>query len=164
MPIEYINMGETYADLLDDEDLDATVNTVNCDGVMGKGIALQFKQHYAGTDMFTKYQLACKRGTLKPGMILPWRDTDLNIWVLHCATKGKVHADSRIEWIESICQRFVANYERLGITCVGFPPLGCGNGKLEWSQVGPLMKKYLDPLPIRVKVYLPPELWANGRY
>ena len=131
------------------------VNTVNCKGVMGKGLALQFKKKYP--DMFNEYRLACKQGYIKNG-------GDLWIWdyvdlykpkkILCFATKEEWWHSSKLEWIERGLQNFVENYKYLGITSIAFPKLGCTNGKLDWEKdVKPLMFKYLQPLNIICEIY-----------
>lgn len=69
------------------------------------------------------------------------------------STKKHWRNPSRMEYIESGLQKFVDNYERLGIESIAFPKLGCGNGGLEWSAVKPIMEKYLRPLTISIYIY-----------
>lgn len=131
------------------------VNTVNCKGVMGKGIALQFKKKYP--DMFNEYRLACKQGYIKNG-------GDLWIWdyvdlykpkkILCFATKEEWWHPSKLEWIERGLQKFVKDYKYFGITSIAWPKLGCTNGKLNWEKdVKPLMIKYLESLDIVCEIY-----------
>jgi len=82
---------------------DALVNTVNCVGVMGKGIALEFRRRYP--KMFKEYQRFCKRGELKPGQILPYRKE--TPWILNFAIKNHWRNPSKIEWIEICLEKFV---------------------------------------------------------
>ena len=125
------------------------VNTVNTVGVMGKGIALQFKKKYP--EMFTAYQRVCEKQQLDTGKLYLWKSPEK--WVLMFPTKKHWRNPSRMEYVESGLQKFVDNYERLGIESIAFPKLGCGNGGLEWSAVKLIMEKYLRPLPISIYIY-----------
>lgn len=126
------------------------VNTVNTVGVMGKGVALQFKRHFP--DMYEKYRELCEKGEFNVGSL--WLYKSPNKWVLNFPTKGHWRQPSRIEYVESGLRKFVETYSSMGIHSIAFPPLGCGNGQLDFSsQVQPLMEKYLQPLPIEVFVY-----------
>ena len=126
------------------------VNTVNTVGVMGKGVALQFKRHFP--EMFAKYSELCEKGDFNVGSL--WLYKTPNKWVLNFPTKRHWRQPSRIEYVESGIKKFVETYSSMGIHSIAFPPLGCGNGQLDFrSQVQPLMEKYLQPLPIEVFVY-----------
>lgn len=125
------------------------VNTVNCVGVMGKGVAFEFRLRYP--DMFEEYRVICSENKLKPGQILPYRKN--NPWILNFAVKNDWKAPSRIEWVESCLQRFVYKYRELGVTSIAFPWMGAMNGGLPWEKVHELMRNYLSPLPdIKVEV------------
>lgn len=126
------------------------VNTVNIVGVMGKGIALQFKNKYP--DMFTSYQKMCDKKLLDVGKLYLWKSSEK--WILMFPTKKHWRNPSKIEYIESGLKKFVDNYERLGIESIAFPKLGCGNGNLDWNIVKPIMEKYLKPLPISIYIYV----------
>ena len=145
-----------------DSECQTLVNTVNCVGVMGKGIALQFKKKFP--EMFEEYRLACKRGNIKyGGDIWVWNYIDMfkQRKVLCFATKQSWQYPSKLEWIEKGLYLFTHQwedgkytYEKLGITSIAWPKLGCTNGKLDWErQVKPLMFKYLQPLPIICEIY-----------
>ncbi len=125
------------------------VNTVNTVGVMGKGIALQFKKKYP--EMFTAYQGICERQQFDTGNLYLWKSPEK--WVLMFPTKKHWRNPSKMEYIESGLQKFVDNYERLGIESIAFPKLGCGNGGLEWPVVKLIMEKYLRSLPISIYIY-----------
>ena len=118
---------------------DWLVNTVNCVGVMGKGIALEFKNRYPA--MFENYRNICKKGLLRPGKLWVWRGEDKNI--LCFPTKDHWRYPSRLEWIEQGLIKFLDNYKRLGIKTIAFPLLGCNNGGLSESIVLPMMNYYL---------------------
>ena len=126
------------------------VNTVNTVGVMGKGVALQFKGHFP--DMYAKYRELCEKGDFNVGSL--WLYKSPNKWVLNFPTKRHWRQPSRIEDVESGLRKFVETYSSMGIHSIAFPPLGCGNGQLDFrSQVQPLMEKHLQTLPIEVFVY-----------
>ena len=126
------------------------VNTVNIVGVMGKGIALEFKNRYP--EMFRRYQELCESNQLDIGRLFLWRKSEK--WVLLFPTKKHWRNPSKLEYIESGLQKFVENWDKLGAETVAFPRLGCGNGGLDWVDVKPLMEKYLKPLPIQIYVYV----------
>jgi len=125
------------------------VNTVNLDGVMGKGIALKFKQLYP--DMFNKYQTYCEKKLLEIGKL--WIYKSETKWILNFPTKVHWRNPSKVEYIEKGLQKFVDTYKEKEITSIAFPKLGCGNGGLEWEIVKPIMDKYLKNLPIDIYVY-----------
>lgn len=126
------------------------VNTVNTVGVMGKGIALQFKNKYP--KMFLDYQQACNENKFDVGNLFLWK-SEMK-WILMFPTKKEWKNPSKIEYVEEGLKKFVINYDKLGIESIAFPKLGCGNGKLDWKDVKPLMEKYLKPLPITVYIYV----------
>ena len=136
-------------------DCQTLVNTVNCKGVMGKGIALQFKQKFP--EMFENYRLACKNGDLNTGGDLwCWNYVDMfkHRKILCFATKEDWWYPSKIEWIERGLKTFTYAYQSLGITSIAWPKLGCTNGKLNWeNQVKPLMYKYLNNIKINCEIY-----------
>ncbi len=126
------------------------VNTVNTVGVMGKGIALEFKKRYPR--MFERYRMFCDDGSLTVGKLQLYKTP--NKWILNFPTKEHWRGPSKLEWIESGLRRFAETYRERGIISASFPMLGCGNGGLPWDEVGPLMKRYLDPLPIPVFIHM----------
>lgn len=125
------------------------VNTVNCVGVMGKGIAKEFKQHEP--KMFDAYKRICDQKLLSPGKLWLWKGE--NFWTLNFPTKIHWRNPSKIEWIEQGLEKFVASYKALGITEISFPRLGCGNGGLDWDEVKPIMESYLKSLSIQVYIH-----------
>ena len=127
------------------------VNTINCVGVMGKGIALDFKKKYP--EMFMEYVLKCDRGEVKPG--IPYVYQDDKITILNFPTKDHWRSPSKLSYIVNGLNWFIDNYEVYGITSIAFPPLGCGNGGLSWNIVGPLMYQKLCNLPINIEIYAP---------
>ena len=128
----------------------AVVNTVNCVGAMGKGIALDFKLRYP--EMFKEYQSICFRHILKPGQILPY--TKSNPLILNFAIKDDWKDPSRVEWIEETLQKFVSHYHALGIKSVAFPWMGAMNGGIPIEVIKSLTRKYLSSLQdIDIEVY-----------
>lgn len=126
------------------------VNTVNTVGVMGKGVALEFKKQYP--DMFKAYERVCNEKLLDIGKLMLWKGLDK--WILLFPTKKHWRNPSKIEYIEEGLKKFEETYLEKGITSIAFPRLGCGNGGLNWSDVQPLMEKYLKKLPIPVFIYV----------
>lgn len=127
------------------------VNTVNTVGVMGKGIAKDFKHIYP--EMFREYQRLCESKRLDIGQLHLYRTP--HKWVLNFPTKKHWRQPSLPEYIEAGLQAFVKTYGANSISSIAFPPLGCGNGALNWeNQVRPLMERYLRPLPIDVHLHL----------
>lgn len=137
-------------------DAEALINTVNCVGFMGKGIALQFKQ--AWPDNFQAYAKACKAGDVQPGRMFIW-ETGRMInpkFLINFPTKRDWRGKSKIEDIVSGLQALVSDARRLGIRSIAVPPLGCGNGGLNWEDVRPLIVTALSELPeLEVFLYSP---------
>jgi O-acetyl-ADP-ribose deacetylase (regulator of RNase III) len=126
------------------------VNPVNCEGYMGKGLALAFKERYP--NMFVVYQKECRTGELRFGK--PTLYTHSTPWILNFPTKNHWRDPSKLEYIEEGLQFVVANYKQSGIASIAFPKLGAGLGTLSWNEVGPLMVKYLSHLDIDVYIYI----------
>lgn len=121
--------------------------TVNLVGVMGAGVAKEYKQRYP--EAFSKYRIACGRG-FKVGQLLLQHLND-GRFGLCFPTKQHWKNPSQLEWIESGLIKLVETYKRFGITSLAITPLGCGNGQLDYeTQVRPLMFKYLNQLDIPV--------------
>lgn len=134
------------------------VNTVNTVGVMGKGIAKDFKRIYP--EMFTQYQSFCERGLFNVGQL--WLYKTSHKWILNFPTKQHWRSKSKIEYIEAGLEKFAATHAIKGITSISFPRLGCGNGELDWkTEVQPLMEKYLKKLPIDIYIHLVDERTIN---
>jgi O-acetyl-ADP-ribose deacetylase (regulator of RNase III)/uncharacterized protein YwgA len=128
------------------------INTVNCVGVMGKGIALEFKNRYP--EMFADYAARCERGGVKLGKPYLFKVSP-NRWILNFPTKDHWRSLSRIEDIENGLDYLLAHYKQWGITSIAVPPLGSGHGGLEWRIVGPILHRYLERMEIPVELYAP---------
>ena len=126
------------------------VNTVNTVGVMGKGIALEFKKLYP--DMFKQYQSLCESGDLSIGKLHLYKSP--NKWILNFPTKTHWRQPSKIEYIKKGLETFTGSFNKVNIHSIAFPALGCGNGELDFpSQVQPIIEKYLSNLLIDVFIY-----------
>jgi O-acetyl-ADP-ribose deacetylase (regulator of RNase III)/uncharacterized protein YwgA len=128
------------------------VNTVNCVGVMGKGVALGFKRRFPA--MFDDYLLRCQRKEVRLGA--PYIYEDLSgIQIINFPTKDHWRSPSRLQDIESGLDFLAQHAREWGISSLAMPPLGCGNGGLEWEEVGPLIYSKLRELQVDVEVYAP---------
>ena len=125
------------------------VNTVNTGGVMGKGIASEFKARYP--DMFKAYRKLCKERQFEIGQLWLWKATDQ--WVLNFPTKKHWRHPSKLSYLDAGLKKLVDQYETRGIREIAFPRLGCGHGGLDWADVRPLMERYLSQLPIPVYIH-----------
>ena len=138
------------------EKTDAIVNTVNCVGVMGKGIALQFKQRWPKN--FKDYEAASQREEIKPGKMFIH---DLGEWakprfIVNFPTKVHWRGDSKLEYVEDGLRDLVKQVKRLGIKSISLPPLGCGNGGLDWDEVRELIfAAFRDHPDISVNLFEP---------
>lgn len=130
------------------------VNTVNCVGVMGKGVALGFKQRFP--EMYEDYVIRCRRGQVKLGRPYVYKRL-VEPWILNFPTKDHWRAVSRLSDIAAGLEYLTGHYREWGITSLAVPPLGCGNGQLDWNVVGPTLYRYLDKLDIPVEMYAPRE-------
>ncbi|MGQ5524230.1 type II toxin-antitoxin system antitoxin DNA ADP-ribosyl glycohydrolase DarG [Chitinimonas sp. PSY-7] len=136
--------------------VEALVNTVNCVGYMGKGIALQFKQAFPAN--FRHYEAACHAGDMVPGKMMIHDNGGLvnPRYIINFPTKRHWKGKSRIEDIESGLNALVADVQRLGIRSIAVPPLGCGLGGLEWRMVRPMIERAFASLPdVQVLLYEP---------
>jgi len=130
-----------------DAKAEALVNTVNCEGYMGKGIALQFKRAFP--ENFRVYQRACRAGEVRPGHMLIVATGSMTNpkYVINFPTKRKWRQPSRMDDIESGLRSLVREVRRLGVASVAVPPLGCGHGGLDWRKVRPLIEGAFADLP-----------------
>ncbi len=128
------------------------VNTVNCVGIMGKGVAQEFKNRYPA--MFQDYLERVSRKQVRLGEPYIFRSSP-DLLIINFPTKNHWRSASRLSDIELGLDHFLDHYEDWGVKSVVFPPLGCGNGGLSWAEVGPLMYRKLGDLDINVAVYAP---------
>ena len=129
------------------------VNTINCVGAMGKGIALIHKQRYP--EQYESYRKQCEAKKIHTGKVYFWRGTSggYDKDVLLFPTKDHWKNPSEISYIKTGLQAFVEKYQKFGITSIAFPKLGCSNGGLKWEDVKPIMLEYLSDLPIEIEIW-----------
>jgi O-acetyl-ADP-ribose deacetylase (regulator of RNase III) len=135
----------------------ALVNTVNTVGVMGKGIALLFKEAFP--ENFRRYAQACARGELTPGKLLVNTEHTLNgdRIIINFPTKTEWYQKSSYAYIESGLRELARIIEAEGIRSIALPPLGCGNGGLKWDRVKELIEQYLGHSFAEILVFEPQE-------
>ncbi|MGO1118119.1 type II toxin-antitoxin system antitoxin DNA ADP-ribosyl glycohydrolase DarG [Rhodovibrionaceae bacterium A322] len=129
------------------EPTEAIVNTVNCVGVMGKGVALEFKKRWP--ENFEQYRIACEEKRLKPGKMFVFENRDMFTengpkFLINFPTKDHWRSKSKVEYISDGLDDFIDQLRNHQIKSVALPPLGCGNGGLEWKVVKPLIESKLS--------------------
>jgi len=150
MPIEH-GRGNLLA-----ADVDALVNTVNTEGVMGKGLALQFKKAFP--DAFNDYERACRKGEVQIGRIHVVYRLVSPRFIFNFPTKKHWRHPSKLEYIQDGLRDLVAQIQSLDVNSIAIPPLGCGNGGLAWSAVRRLIEEAFQAVPnVRVLLYAPTE-------
>jgi len=148
-------LSEEEGSLLD-ADAEALVNTVNTVGIMGKGIALQVKQAYPGN--FRAYEAACRRGDVRLGAMFTYETglLDSPRYIINFPTKGHWRAKSKLSDIAAGLADLRRVIQDRDIRSIAVPPLGCGNGGLDWRDVRPLITEVLGDLPeVNVMLYPP---------
>lgn len=150
----------TKGDIFDAQ-TDAIVNTVNTVGIMGKGIALQFKQRFP--ENYTIYKAACDEQKLNIGELLITPHHSLFFkYIINFPTKKDWKHPSKYEYIEQGLATLVEKIKEFDIKSIALPPLGAGNGKLDWEKVKPIIERYLAPLSdVSVVVYEPQEVFQE---
>jgi O-acetyl-ADP-ribose deacetylase (regulator of RNase III)/uncharacterized protein YwgA len=131
---------------------DALVNTVNTVGIMGKGIALGFKKRYP--DMFEDYARRCERGEVRLGRPYIYKRLTLP-HIINFPTKEHWRSVSKLSDIVRGLEFLAAHIRQWDVNSLAVPPLGCGEGQLEWRVVGPTLYRHLKELPIAVELYAP---------
>ncbi len=134
-------------------DADAIVNTVNCVGVMGGGLAAQFRQRYPY--MNDAYQRLCARGEMKIGRMWSYHDGHEGRWLINFPTKDDWRNPSELSYITlglKDLRRVIAD---LGLKSIAIPPLGCGLGGLDWADVEPMIRHSLAGIHAAVAIYPP---------
>ena len=137
-------------------DAEALVNTVNCVGIMGRGIALQFRKAFP--DNFKAYEAVCKRGELQPGQMFIYETGSLTNprYVINFPTKRHWREPSRLEDIEAGLVDLVRVVREKRIESLALPALGCGLGGLSWDDVKPLIERAMQSVPkTRAIVFAP---------
>lgn len=137
-------------------DAEALVNTVNTVGVMGKGIALQFKQAFP--DNYSAYESACKRGEVQLGKMFVFHRNTLSNpkIIINFPTKQHWRGKSKLKDIESGLRALIQVVKAEGIRSIAVPPLGCGNGGLDWNDVRPQIEKAFSEVPeVSVQLFYP---------
>lgn len=142
-------------------DAEALVNTVNTEGVSGKGVALMFKETFP--ENYRAYARACAEGQLKPGGLFITERQQLvgPRWIVNFATKKEWWKPSQYEWIETGLARLRQEIAARGIGSIALPPLGTGNGRLDWHRVKSLIEQALGDLDCRVIIYKPTTTYQN---
>lgn len=141
-----------------DSKTEALVNTVNTVGVMGKGIALQFKERFPQN--YRAYHKACKEGLVRTGKMFVFKEVDIEgeRIIINFPTKQEWYRSSQYKYIEEGLQDLARVLENLEIKSVAIPPLGCGQGGLEWEKVRSMITRHLEGLKgVEVLVYAPGE-------
>lgn len=135
-----------------ESDAQTWVNTVNCVGVMGKGIASTFKERFP--EYFEDYEERCENDEVQLGRPYLYK-RDREPWILSFPTKDHWRSLARLEHIVEGLEHLEDHYREWGIESIAIPPLGCGNGQLEWAVVGPTLYRHLERLEIPVELYAP---------
>ena len=145
-----------------ESDAEALVNTINTVGVMGKGIALMFKERFPAN--FDAYADACKEGRVRVGEMFVTENRELNgpRWIVNFPTKTHWRTRTRPEWIEDGLKALIEVIREKNIRSVALPPLGCGNGGLDWSEVRPLIEAALAEVQdLEAVVFQPTSRYQN---
>lgn len=125
------------------------VNTVNCVGVMGAGIALEHRLR--DPEMFARYKEMCDQSLLTPGKLWLWKKSQK--WVLNFPTKVDWKQPSKLQYIEEGLEKFVATYKERGITSIAFPLLGAQNGGIDEDLAMGVMVSHLTKCDIPIEIY-----------
>lgn len=125
------------------------VNPVNCEGVMGKGLALQFKKRFPET--FKSYRAECSEFNLRIGKLHIFDENGKT--VVNFPTKDTWRDNSKIEYIQKGLAALKAFLNSGYVKSIAIPPLGCGLGGLDWNEVKPIICHYLDPLDVDIYIY-----------
>ena len=141
---------------------EAIVNTVNTVGVMGKGIALMFKEAFP--DNFQRYEEACKEKAVRVGHMFVTENLAIDgpRWIINFPTKQHWRKPAKLQWVIDGLADLRRVIEEKGIHSVAVPPLGCGNGGLDWAEVRPEIERALGGMmDVDVLVYEPTEAYQN---
>ncbi len=144
--------------------VDALVNTVNEVGVMGKGVALMFREEFPESSQ--EYQRAARDGEVQIGRMYVSQSNSLvgPRWIIHFPTKKHWRQPSKLAWIRDGLRDLIRVIHRRGIRSVALPPLGCGNGGLDWHVVRREIEWAFDALPeVDCILYQPTDMYQNTR-
>lgn len=130
-------------------DVQTIVNTINCVGIMGKGIALEYKKRYP--QMFYRYKELCDYKLIKIGSLWLYKNEDK--WVLNFPTKDHWRNTTKIEYLELGLEKFIKTYKEKNITSIAFPLLGASNGKLDSDVSLKIMCYYLQECDIPILIF-----------
>ena len=145
----------TQGNLLE-ADVEVLVNAVNCVGIMGKGLALQFKKKFPNN--FKIYEIACKAKQVQPGkvLVIPEYKMINPRYIINFPTKRHWRQKSQIKDIESGLQSLISEVKELEIKSIAIPALGCGNGGLYWNEVKPLIESaFVGLADVKVLLFSP---------
>lgn len=145
-----------------DAKVDAVVNTVNTVGIMGKGIALMFKEQFPNN--FVAYERACERQEVQIGRMFVTENRELfgPRWIVNFPTKAHWRTKTKMEWIDTGLEDLVRVIREKEIRSIAIPPLGCGNGGLEWADVRPRIVRALESLhDVETVIYEPASRYQN---
>jgi O-acetyl-ADP-ribose deacetylase (regulator of RNase III) len=146
-----------------DSNAEALVNTVNTVGVMGKGIALMFKDRFP--ENFRKYEAACRNKDIEVGSVFVTERSDLvdgPRWIVNFPTKKHWRNPSKLEWVEEGLFDLAGFIQEQKVHSIALPPLGSGNGGLDWALVRPVIERVLGRLAnVEVTVYEPTSQYQN---
>jgi len=145
-------------------DADVRINTVNCVGVMGAGVALAFKKKYP--DMYKDYVKQCKAGDIKPGKPSVWKSGDMFskcIEIVNFPTKDHWRKPSEYEYVDRGLQWLSGYLKERDVLTITLPALGCGHGGLDWKRVKDMIQEYLGDSPHRILVFEPASSKSAGK-
>ncbi len=125
-------------------DADIRINTVNCEGAMGRGIAYEYKQRYP--EMFADYNEVCRQGLLRPGLLHIYTYPTIRQTIVNFPTKDKWREPSQLKWIDWGLRQLNLYIRSRPNRSVSIPALGCSNGGLQWSVVKPMIESRLAGL------------------
>lgn len=156
MPTQKLDRAETKITIISNGDMfnskcEALVNPVNTKGVMGKGLALAFKNKYPAH--FENYKRACQSGEMTTEKVLAYQEIN-GPMIICLATKADWRDSSKIEYVSAGLDNLANQIKALGIRSVAIPKLGCGLGGLDWNKVRPLIVEKMSSLDgINVEIY-----------
>jgi len=137
-------------DLFEQTDLKALAHGCNCAGVMGAGIAVEFKKRYP--NMFELYRVFCKGGAIVLGDCLAWTDVPTETVIFNLMTQPSYKSGAILSAIEKSAEDMMYRAVDLGISKIGMPFIGCGLGGLSWEEVGPVFEKLSEKYSVTLVV------------